>query len=55
MSPHNVLRRGYSISKINNKVVTDFKKIKSGDALTTILLEGSVISVVQSTKPGENE
>jgi exodeoxyribonuclease VII large subunit len=49
MSPENVLKRGYSITTLNGRAVKNFKEVKSGDILETIVFEGTVESVVKSS------
>jgi len=54
MSPQNVLRRGYSITLKNGKALKSFENVKAGDKLNTILFEGNIDSIVQSSqKPKE--
>lgn len=50
MDPKNVLKRGYSITQVNGKVVTHTSQIKHGDQLVTILSDGTVLSETISTK-----
>jgi len=50
MSPQNVLKRGYSISLLNGKSVSDSSKVKMGDTIETILFDGKIISEVKLTK-----
>ncbi len=46
MSPANVLRRGYSITRLNGKAVKEAAPVREGDELTTILFKGRIESVV---------
>lgn len=48
MSPSHVLRRGYSITRINGKAVRDVNELKPGDELSTDVFEGKINSVVTS-------
>jgi exodeoxyribonuclease VII large subunit len=50
MDPVNVLKRGYSITLLNNKSVTNTSQVKDGDILNTILHEGNIISIVSTNK-----
>jgi len=50
MSPTNVLRRGYSITALNGKAVTDVSEVKNGDVMSTTLFKGKIISIVESTE-----
>ncbi len=45
--PKNVLKKGYSITKLNGKILTDAKKVKEGDELETVLHKGVVKSKVE--------
>lgn len=49
MNPENVLRRGYSISLLNGKSITDTSQVKGDDKIETILFKGEIISTVEST------
>ncbi len=44
LDPRNILKRGYSITRKNGKVVLSEKNIEHGDELETVLFEGKVIS-----------
>jgi exodeoxyribonuclease VII large subunit len=54
MSPQSVLRRGYSITRLNGKAVRDFSEVKNGDSLDTIVDNGSISSVVITSTPSTN-
>jgi exodeoxyribonuclease VII large subunit len=49
MNPANVLKRGYSITLLNGKSVTDISQVKDGDVLNTLVHEGNIVSTVNST------
>jgi exodeoxyribonuclease VII large subunit len=49
MSPVNVLKRGYSITLLNGKSVTDMSQVKNGDLINTVVHKGSIVSIVDST------
>jgi len=52
VSPLNTLQRGYSITRgEQGEVIHRANSLKLGDALTTHLLEGEVVSKVESIKP----
>lgn len=58
MDPVNVLKRGYSITLKNGKAINDAAELREGDQLTTMLLSGSVTSVVEQvnkTEPNESK
>ncbi len=42
LNPLNTLKRGYSITKINNKVVTDVKSVKKDDLLNISIKNGNI-------------
>jgi exodeoxyribonuclease VII large subunit len=48
MSPANVLKRGYSITLLNGKSVTNISQVKDGDILDTLVHEGKIVSTVNS-------
>ncbi|MBR4918763.1 MAG: exodeoxyribonuclease VII large subunit [Bacteroidales bacterium] len=47
LHPDNILKRGFSITRHNGKVITNAKTLKSGDELRTQVYEGEVTSVVK--------
>jgi len=55
MSPINVMKRGYSITQVNAKSLTNIESIKEGDILKTFLFEGNIESVVKTTNSTSNE
>jgi exodeoxyribonuclease VII large subunit len=55
MNPKNVMKRGYSISLLNGKAVTNFSELKDGDKLHTLLYYGSVESTVNSASKLKNQ
>ena len=55
LNPLNTLKRGYSITKLNNKVISNIKDIKKNDTLTITLSDGEVTSTVESVKEIKNE
>lgn len=50
LNPLNTLKRGYSISKINNKVISDVKDVKVNDTLNIKVSNGEIISTVKEIK-----
>ncbi len=55
LHPVNVLKRGYSITRINGKAITRLEQVKTADILTTTLTDGTVTSEVTETrKPSES-
>lgn len=45
--PQNTLRRGYSVTRLNGKAVTDPGQVSPGDMLETRLANGSIISTAK--------
>ena len=45
--PRTILKRGYSITRINGKVVTNDLETNEGDIMETLLYDGKVTSVVK--------
>lgn len=50
MHPVNVLKRGYSITRVNGKAVTSIKEVAPSALLQTTLTDGTILSVVNETK-----
>lgn len=50
LDPQNILRRGYSITLHQGKIVKSTKALKDGNEIETILSDGRVKSVVQKNK-----
>lgn len=50
MSPHNVLKRGYSITRLNGSAVRTYQQVSEGDVLEAVLFEGKLISIVRSSQ-----
>jgi exodeoxyribonuclease VII large subunit len=48
MDPVHVLRRGFSITTINGKVITDISSVTAGDELSTSIANGIINSTVKS-------
>ncbi len=53
MDPRVVMQRGYSITRLNGRVIKNIEEIKAGDRLETLLVEGKITSIVESTKKSE--
>lgn len=54
MNPKNVIRRGFSITLYNGKVLNSIKQVKTGDILKTIIDDGNVFSNIKTiNKPEE--
>ena len=54
LHPENVLKRGYSISILNGKAVTDSNEITPGDEIQTILYNGELTSVITKKQDKRN-
>ena len=54
MDPANVLKRGYSITLLNGKSISDIGRVKTGDILNTTVFDGDIRSIVQSTNKPTN-
>ena len=50
LNPLNTLKRGYSITKLNNKVVTDIKSVKKDDELSISIKNGEINAKVLDIK-----
>lgn len=47
LSPKNILRRGYSITRLNGQAVRDAEELTTGDRLETTFYKGKAISTVK--------
>jgi exodeoxyribonuclease VII large subunit len=47
LDPKNILKRGFSITLLNGKPLTDSSQAHSGDKIVTLLHEGEVRSLVE--------
>lgn len=47
LSPDNTLKRGYSITRINGRAVTDAASVKQGDIIETTLASGKFTSTIK--------
>ena len=48
VSPEQILKRGYSITLLDGKVVTNPSQVQPDDIITTRLAEGEISSTVKS-------
>ena len=48
LNPITTLKRGYSVTKIKDKVITKTKDVKEGDTLETLISDGRIESVVKN-------
>ena len=53
LSPIKTLKRGYSITKIDNKIIETVKNIKPGMHINTTLEDGEIISEIMEVKNGK--
>lgn len=47
LNPLNILKRGYSITKVGNTVIKESSQLKIGDSIETIVKNGKIISKVE--------
>ena len=50
LNPLNVLSKGYTVSKVNNKVIKSIKDVKVDDKLNIKLLDGEIETIVKGVK-----
>lgn len=53
VDPQNILKRGYSLTTVNGKIVKSVTQIQTGDRLETKLSDGTVESTVEKIRPKE--
>jgi exodeoxyribonuclease VII large subunit len=47
VDPQNILKRGYSLTMMNGKILKSTQLVKEGDLLETLLSDGTVVSKVK--------
>ncbi|MCX8028048.1 MAG: exodeoxyribonuclease VII large subunit [Thermodesulfovibrionales bacterium] len=47
LNPENILKRGYSITKLKGQALRDANQVKQGDVIETILYKGRINSIVK--------
>ena len=52
LNPIKTLKRGYTITKVENKIISDIKEVKKDMILKTKLENGEIISKVMEVKNG---
>ncbi len=54
-NPDKLLKLGFSISRLNGKVLTDVSSLHAGDQIVTTVMNGSFVSTVNEAKPPTDE
>ncbi|MGK7397634.1 MAG: exodeoxyribonuclease VII large subunit [Candidatus Cyclobacteriaceae bacterium M3_2C_046] len=54
LDPKNVLKRGYSITLLDGKSVTNVERLKQGDVINSVLYQGTVTSKIEKIKKSES-
>jgi exodeoxyribonuclease VII large subunit len=49
LDPKEVMQRGYSVTLHNGKAVKSISQLSAGDTLHTLVFDGKIISIVQTT------
>lgn len=52
LNPATIMKRGYSITRFEGRVLKDVKRLRKGAVLDTRLCNGSITSVIDQTKEG---
>ena len=47
-NPENLKKKGYSLVKINNKIINDIKKIKENDLIEIDMFNGNIMAIVKT-------
>jgi exodeoxyribonuclease VII large subunit len=50
LDPENVLKKGYALVKLNNKIVSNANQLKAGDELETYIKDTKIVSVVSEVQ-----
>jgi exodeoxyribonuclease VII large subunit len=54
LDPENILRRGYSITRVNGQLIRSASQVKEGDLLETRVADGQLASIVTSSSQQAN-
>jgi exodeoxyribonuclease VII large subunit len=52
LDPAEILKRGYSYTLHQGKIITDAASLKEGEEITTVLYKGEIISTINTLKDG---
>ena len=55
MDPANILRRGFSFTLLNRKVLKSYSDVGEGDRITTVLVDGRIESTVSKSLKSDDE
>jgi exodeoxyribonuclease VII large subunit len=50
LDPENVLKKGYALVKLKNKIVSNANQLKAGDELETYIKDTKIVSVVSEVQ-----
>lgn len=50
LDPENVLKKGYALVKLNNKIITNPAQLKAGDEVETFIKDTKIVSVISSVE-----
>ncbi len=50
LDPENVLKKGYALVKLNNKIVSNANQLKAGDEVETFIKDTKIVSVISSVE-----
>lgn len=50
LDPKEILKRGYSYTMLNGKIITNTNEINTGDEISTQLFQGEIISIIKNKK-----
>ena len=48
LNPITTLKRGYTVTRCNNKIINDIKLVKKGDKMLTEVTNGKIESVIEN-------
>lgn len=54
LDPAHVVRRGFTITLKNGKAIKSFTEVAAGDTITTVMVDGTIISAVINSKLSED-
>jgi exodeoxyribonuclease VII large subunit len=50
LDPQNVLKKGYALVKLNNKIISDVDKLQKGNEIETYIKNTKIVSIISDLK-----
>ena len=50
LDPQNVLKKGYALVKLNNKIISNAKQLQKGNEIETYIKNTKIVSIISSVE-----